>query len=240
MTLAVDASGNGTLVGGKLHAAKAGNVVVTASAQGAVDATLTVTVKPAPVVKTIAGKIVPTAKAGSTVTFANLFSVTGGAVASDFSYAVTPAVTGASVSAAGVLTLAATVAIGSTINVVPTVVTSGAVIGTPNKAVVTTTTAPDLTGFTKDKTAGTVKSDGSDTVVVTLTSVPTNAVLGAVTATVASGKKLKAVVGTGNDANKVTISADTGAAASTDDGDVTIAVAGVTATQTVAITVVAP
>lgn len=201
-----------------------------------------VTVAAAPVAKTIAAKpAVASIKAGgATVPATDLFTFTNCA-AGDFDYTITPAHAGVSVSSAGVVTAAANASLTGTVKVVATASTAtGAVTGSPATGTITAVTAPDLTGFTKDKTAGTVKSDGSDTVVVTLASVPTNAILGAVTATVASGKKLKAVVGTGNDANKVTISADSGAAASTDDGDVTIAVAGVTATQTVAITVVAP
>lgn len=47
MTLTVDSSGHGSIVGGKLHAVSVGDVVVTATS-GTVTATLTVNVKAAP------------------------------------------------------------------------------------------------------------------------------------------------------------------------------------------------
>ncbi|AAX78760.1 hypothetical protein RB43ORF238w [Escherichia phage RB43] len=47
MTLTVDSSGHASIVGGKLHAISAGDVVVTATS-GSVTANLTVNVKVAP------------------------------------------------------------------------------------------------------------------------------------------------------------------------------------------------
>ena len=52
MTLSVDSSGHGSIVGGKLHAVSEGDVVVTATS-GSVTATLTVNVKAQPVTITV-------------------------------------------------------------------------------------------------------------------------------------------------------------------------------------------
>lgn len=120
-----------------------------------------------------------------------------------------------------------------------TLTATSTVDATKKDTVILTVGAPDLTGFTLAAAPVALTDSntklaltGTANTVVTVTPVPAKAVLGAVTAPSSDATKATSAVGTGANSNKVTI---TGVAAGTTN--VEISVAGVTAKQTIAVTV---
>lgn len=195
-------------------------------------------------VKTITGLTVGSAKAGATVPFNSLFKLSGGAVLGDYSYAITPAVTGATLDATTKdLKLAANVAVGSKITVVATAVTSGAVI--QGNGEVTTTTAPDLSSIAvsttaSDTTGGAIAggiltiANGTTGATVTIKPTPANAVLSPVTI---SGGTIVTIDTTGAVDGKLKLKASAVIASGSEE-NITITMGGKTTTLKVAVTAI--
>lgn len=192
------------------------------------------TVNAAPVPTVTPAAAAATAVSGTAKSFAvaDLFTFGGGSVAADYDLAVSP--TYAGVTGTGPIQVATSAAPG-TAHVVATHKTASGVTATKDIVI----SAPPLTSFTLTgapalggtAVAPTAAITGTATVVVTVAP-NAGATLGTVSVTSSDTSKATAVVGSGANANKVTI---TGVAAGTTD--VEISVAGVTAKQTIAVTV---